>query len=184
VITIMENSLPDTNPRGIPRTPFIANIEEFMKNQESADVVLKRMQDNYSKYKFMEMSLTKSKQNLHNKIPEIKSTLEMVKLLKGKQESGETLQTHFELSDNLFTSASVQPSIVYLWLGANVMVEYSFEEAIFLLTNNVVNAEKNLDNLKEDLDFLKDQITTTEVNIARIFNFDVKQRRQKKISVV
>jgi hypothetical protein len=76
------------------------------------------------------------------------------------------------------------------------MVEYSFDEAIALLTNNVLNAEKNLSNLVEDLDFLKDQITTSEVSIlhqillfsftivdiARIFNFDVKQRRSKKIT--
>ncbi len=44
-------------------------------------------------------------------------------------------------------------------------VEYSFDEAIALLTNNLVNAERNLNNLIEDLDFLKDQITTTEVSI-------------------
>jgi len=172
--------IPETNPRGIPRTPFIANIEEFMKNQDGADIVLKRMQDNYSKYKFMEMSLTKNKASLQSKIPDIKSTLEMVKMLKKKKEASETLDTHFELSDNIFANATVKPSNVCLWLGANVMVEYSFEEAITLLTNNLSAAETNLNNLIEDLDFLKDQITTTEVNIARIFNFDVKQRRRVK----
>jgi hypothetical protein len=75
-----------------------ANIEDFMKNQESADFVLKRMQDNYrcslflvsdieicSKYKFMEMSLSKNKQTLISKLPEIRNTLEMVKTLKDKK---------------------------------------------------------------------------------------------------
>jgi hypothetical protein len=60
---------------------------------------------------------------------------------------------------------------------ANVMVEYTFEEAIALLTKNVDNCRANLRTIEKDLDFIKDQITTTEVNIARIFNFDVKQRR-------
>lgn len=45
------------------------------------------------------------------------------------------------------------------------MVEYSFEEALTLLTKNLENAEINLRELNEDLDFLKDQITTTEVSI-------------------
>jgi len=175
---------PETNPRGIPRTPFIANIEDFMKNQDSADLVLKKMQDNYSKYKFMEMSLNKNKTTLKSKIPDIRSTLDMVKMLKKKKEKGEVLTTNFELSDNIYANAVVKPSNVCLWLGANVMVEYSFDEAISLLSNNLTSAEKNLSNLVEDLDFLKDQITTTEVNIARIFNFDVKQKRTKKASIV
>jgi len=59
------------------------------------------------------------------------------------------------------------------------MVEYSFEEARSLLTKNMAGATKTLQTIEEDLNFLKDQITTTEVNIARIFNFDVKQRRQR-----
>ena len=32
--------------------------------------------------------------------------------------------------------------------------------------------------VEEDLSFLRDQIITTEVNIARIFNFDVRRRRK------
>lgn len=60
------------------------------------------------------------------------------------------------------------------------MVEYTFDEALQLLTKNLESAEYNLRELNEDLEFLKDQITTTEVNIARIFNYDVKQRRLKK----
>ncbi|KUF89105.1 hypothetical protein AM588_10002043 [Phytophthora nicotianae] len=34
--------------------------------------------------------------------------------------------------------------------------------------------------IEEDLSFLRDQIITTEVNIARIFNHDVRRRRQEK----
>ncbi len=45
------------------------------------------------------------------------------------------------------------------------MVEYSFEEATVLLSNNLEAADKNLKSLEEDIGFLKDQITTTEVSI-------------------
>lgn len=34
--------------------------------------------------------------------------------------------------------------------------------------------------IEEDLSFLRDSIITTEVNIARIFNYDVRRRRQEK----
>jgi len=60
------------------------------------------------------------------------------------------------------------------------MVEYSFGEAVALLTKNLEGAKKTISTIEEDLNFLKDQITTTEVNIARIFNYGVKQRRQAR----
>ena len=53
---------------------------------------------------------------------------------------------------------------------ANVMLEYTYEEALDLLTNNLKNAVDTVDSLDTDLDFIKDQITTTEVNIARVYN--------------
>ena len=50
------------------------------------------------------------------------------------------------------------------------MVEYNFEEALVLLEKNLSNAQSRLQSTEEDINFLKDQITTTEVNIARIYN--------------
>jgi len=50
------------------------------------------------------------------------------------------------------------------------MLEYTYEEALELLTNNLANAIETVDSLDTDLDFIKDQITTTEVNIARVYN--------------
>ncbi len=47
--------------------------------------------------------------------------------------------------------------------GANVMLEYSFDEAHALLEKNAANAREQLSTLKEDHTFLKEQITITEV---------------------
>lgn len=75
------------------------------------------------------------------------------------------LTTHFELSDSLYAEACIrQPRAVGIWLGANVMVEYSFEEAIELLQKNLATAQKSLKEVEEDLDFLKEQITVVEVS--------------------
>lgn len=47
------------------------------------------------------------------------------------------------------------------------MLEYDIDEAESLLEKNLATATKNLDSLEEDLDFLRDQFTTTEVSILK-----------------
>lgn len=50
------------------------------------------------------------------------------------------------------------------------MLEYSIKEAEALLSKNLNTAQKNLKEIEEDLGFLRDQYTTTEVSILqRIF---------------
>jgi len=53
-------------------------------------------------------------------------------------------------------------------------------QAIELLDRNLAEAKKTLKELIEDQGLLRDQITTTEVNMARVFNWDVKERRKLK----
>lgn len=57
------------------------------------------------------------------------------------------------------------------------MLEYPVAEAAELLTSKLETALKTLGNTDEDLVYLRDQITTMEVNTARVYNWDVKQRR-------
>ena len=52
-----------------------------------------------------------------------------------------------------------------LFLQANVMLEYSISEAETLLSKNLNAARKNLAEIEQDLGFLRDQYTTTEVSI-------------------
>ena len=67
-----------------------------------------------------------------------------------------------------------------LWLGANVMVEYSLDDAEELLKKNKESAEKNVQQIAFDLGYLRDQMTITEVTMARLYNWDVKRRKEKK----
>ena len=59
------------------------------------------------------------------------------------------------------------------------MLEYPIKEAIDLLSANLGSAESILSQVLEDLDTLKDQITTIEVGMARVYNWDVQERRKK-----
>lgn len=58
------------------------------------------------------------------------------------------------------------------------MLEYSLPEAEALLVKNLEQARNALSLVDDDLGFLRDQTTTTEVSMARVYNWDVK-RRQK-----
>jgi len=60
------------------------------------------------------------------------------------------------------------------------MLEYTLDEASDLLKENADGAKKLMKQLEHDLDFLRDQVTTTEVNMARVYNWDVKRRQSKK----
>ena len=62
---------------------------------------------------------------------------------------------------------------VALWLGAGVSVEYPLPEAQALLEANEAAARRNIGANGEDLDFVRDCITTTQVSISRVYNWDV-----------
>ncbi|NXG67836.1 PFD3 protein, partial [Hemiprocne comata] len=107
---------------------------------------------------------------LKSQIPEIKQTLEILKHMQKKKDSTNPMETRFLLADNLYCKASVPPTDkVCLWLGANVMLEYDIDEAQALLEKNLSTATRNLDLLEEELDFLRDQFTTTEVSILSFY---------------
>ena len=61
------------------------------------------------------------------------------------------------------------------------MLSYPPSEARQLLSDKLDNATATLSNSKSDLLFLREQITTTEVNIARLYNHDVKLRRERRL---
>uniref|UniRef100_A0A8C8DD33 von Hippel-Lindau binding protein 1 n=1 Tax=Oryzias sinensis TaxID=183150 RepID=A0A8C8DD33_9TELE len=113
------------------------DVDFFMKQpgNETADTVLRRLDEQYQKYKYMELNLSQKKLRLKNQIPQITQTLEILRHMQKKK--------------------------------ANVMLEYDIDEAQALLEKNLSTASRNLETLEDDLDFLRDQFTTTEVSILQ-----------------
>lgn len=148
------------------------------ENNGNVDEVLKRLDQQHAKYKFMELNLLSKKRRLLTQVPELKRSLTMIEKL---EKQSDEFETQFLLSDQIFAKAIIPPTQnVFLWLGANVMLEYTLEDAKKLLSDNISTATKNLNCVEHDLDFLRDQFTTTEVNMARVFNWDVKRRQAAK----
>ncbi|RKP26263.1 Prefoldin subunit-domain-containing protein [Syncephalis pseudoplumigaleata] len=168
-------------PRGALSIPASEDVSAFLQEREgSAEAGLRMLQEvlsarhtiadasNDSKYRFMENSMQQRKRSLLSKIPEIQKTLQMAQYLEERKSNNvaEPMSVQYELHDTLYASARVQPrDTVYLWLGANVMLEYPIAEAISMLTEKLSAAQLKLSHTEEDLEFLRDQITVTEVSI-------------------
>ncbi|KAK1061077.1 peptide chain release factor 1 [Friedmanniomyces endolithicus] len=164
-----------TNPRGIPLAPFVDKVEDYVSSRSDVEGCLKSFQEMISKYQYMEANTSRRAVGLRDKIPDIDKTLET--------EDAEPLESFFELNDTLYAKAEIpKTEEVYLWLGANVMLSYPLPEAETLLQSKLEAAQLSLENCDEDLDFLREQITTMEVATARVYNWDVNERRKEKAS--
>ncbi|KAK2394720.1 Prefoldin subunit 3 [Trifolium repens] len=173
-----------TERRGIPGAQFVEDVQTYL-NQLGLDVnsALAFLQERLQQYKVVEMKLLAQQRELQAKIPDIEKCLEVVATLQAKKGTGEELIADFEVSEGIYSRASIEETdSVCLWLGANVMLEYSLEEATALLQKNLDNARASLEVLVADLLFLRDQTTITQVTIARVYNWDVHQRRTQQVA--
>ncbi|GAA5850131.1 hypothetical protein JCM3766R1_006937 [Sporobolomyces carnicolor] len=172
----------ETNPRGIPKAAFIESVPDFIGGPDGdAESALKALEESLAKYRLMESSQLNRRESLEDKIPELGRTVDMVKVLIDKRDHDAQLETTFELSDTLYAKGVVERvDHVYVWLGASTMLSYPLDEALSLLTDKLSTAERALVDVREDLAWLRDQITVCEVGIARVYNWDVQRRRERR----
>ena len=136
----------------------------------------------HSKYKLMESQLEEGRARARSQVPELEASLSSLDMLERKAAAGETATTFYNLSDVVYVPARIVPrDLVAVWMGAGVMLEYSYGEARELLSQQLAAAGTKMATNSADLAFLRDQIITTEVNIARTYNFSVKEARRKKL---
>ena len=161
---------------------FVVAPDPPAEQDKAADLVMRELQEKFQTFKLLESRLLQSRARMMGKVPHIEKAIEMVALLLEKETSAEQITVDFELSDQVYTKATINKGTqtVYLWLGANVMVEYSLTEAKGLLEQNRINANANIANHEKDLNFVRDSITTLEVSLARVYNWDVMQRAKAK----
>lgn len=157
----------------VPEIPAFSNPDDGM-------VVLAAFKERLSKYNFVFESLFSQKRHLLKKLPEIQSALESAQFIQSKRGCGE-LSTMYPLTENCHAEATIEPGEkVFVWLGANVMVEYTVEDAIALLNKGKTDAESSLVAVERDIRSLRDCITTSEVRIATIHNRIVVMRQAAK----
>jgi len=170
-----------TNPRGIPYAPFVDKVEDYVATRADVEPTLRGFQEMIAKYQFMEQNLQRRVAGLKDKMPDIQKTLDTVQFLQLRKDETDPIETTFELNETLHAKAQIPPTDeVYIWLGANVMLSYPIEEAEQLLSQKLNAAKTSLSNCEEDLDFLREQITTMEVATARVYNYGVVLDRKEK----
>lgn len=123
------------------------------ENDSNADKVLRKLDEQHSKYKMMDYSIGGRRRRLKQQIPDLLKSLDMIEVLKKQTDDQET---QFLLSEQVFLKTVIPPTkTVCLWLGANVMLEYPLDEAEVLLRQNMETAAQNLKCLEYDQDFLR-----------------------------
>lgn len=70
-----------SNPRGIPKAFFVANVDEFMQGRKNADEPIHEFEEQYKKYKFMEANTIQRKKQVASKLPELNATIDMLDYL-------------------------------------------------------------------------------------------------------
>jgi prefoldin subunit 5 len=142
------------------------------------DQELTNLQSRLNGYRMVESRLQQERLRLSSKMPDIARSLDQVHLLLEKKEAQEPVTLDFEVTDHVYAKAKIDnPQSVLLWLGANVMLEYSLEEAKELLSGQRDKASGMLEDAREKGTWLKNQMTTAEVLTARIYNYDIQKKK-------
>lgn len=149
----------------------------YLGDKDSGEV-LNKFEETLLNYKRMFTSLEARRNSLEETLQEFNQMREYLTLMKTK----ESLSLRFQLVESVSGYATVsKPQSVNVWLGANCMVQFSLEECEAFVKEKLEKCKHNLSVTKSDLFFLKEQITTMEVSIARIYNYQVKLRKQKQV---
>lgn len=77
--------IPETNPRGIPRAPFVDRVEDYCTTRADVEKTMQKFQEMISKYQYMELNQQKRAAGLREKMPDIQKTLDTVQFLKTRK---------------------------------------------------------------------------------------------------
>jgi prefoldin subunit 5 len=200
ILLTLDDVTDGKSPRGIPAAKFVEDVQSFSLQfipPASAEHMIGAYTELYQRYKRYESVFLQKKARLEDKIPELEKSLALIRHLLHHQQQqkeqhdgndndgdgseGALCTVRYSLAESVYGRADVDTSDnkVNLWLGANVMLEYTYDEAIAFLQQNLNQATKDVDQLQSDIGFVRDQIVTSEVTMSRIYNWDVRRKREE-----
>ena len=165
----------------IPKAIILENIDDYLETKKlNLDEASETIKEDFRKYKIMEESFSVQKAKMQESIADYKKSLAALEMLdEEKKKNKKSIELTYKLDENIYAKSVVEDfDKVCVWLGANVMVEYGREEAKEMLLKNLKNIERVYGEVDEELGFIQDQITTTEVNLAHLHNFSIQQQQQ------
>eukprot|EP01024_Parvocaulis_polyphysoides_P045890 TRINITY_DN4301_c1_g1_i7.p3 TRINITY_DN4301_c1_g1~~TRINITY_DN4301_c1_g1_i7.p3 ORF type:complete len:177 (-),score=14.72 TRINITY_DN4301_c1_g1_i7:213-743(-) len=160
------------------KATYIEDIETYLGDR-SVDTTIQQVNDNYEHLKLYENKLLQRRIHLQTKLPDLQKALNIVEHMINQQDQDQEMVVDYGLAEHVFAQARLKNTkTVNLWLGANVMLEYQLEDAKQVLESNSQNCRTSLESNRKELDRVKDAITTSEVNIARIHNYGVEKKKK------
>jgi len=178
--------LKDVNPRGIPKALFIdLNDTKITSNLE---LTVANIQQNLQKYEYMLKSKDQQLKSITDITKDIKTNSKVIDTLIAQNaddsddEDGEFQDIQYELEDGLFAFASIPKksttNTVSLWLGSGILMEFTYEEAQQILSEKSAVYTNKINEIMEDIEFLREQITTLQVNMSKVYNYSILQKRK------
>lgn len=178
--------LKDVNPRGIPKALFIdLNDTKITSNLE---LTVANVQQNLQKYEYMLKSKDQQLKSITDITKDIKTNSKVIDTLIAQNaddsddEDGEFKDIQYELEDGLFAFASIPKksttNTVSLWLGSGILMEFTYEEAQQILSEKSAVYTNKINEIMEDIEFLREQITTLQVNMSKVYNYSILQKRK------
>ena len=178
--------LKDVNPRGIPKALFIdLNDTKITSNLE---LTVANVQQNLQKYEYMLKPKDQQLKSITDITKDIKTNSKVIDTLIAQNaddsddEDGEFQDIQYELEDGLFAFASIPKksttNTVSLWLGSGILMEFTYEEAQQILSEKSAVYTNKINEIMEDIEFLREQITTLQVNMSKVYNYSILQKRK------
>ncbi|CAD5207888.1 unnamed protein product [Bursaphelenchus xylophilus] len=166
--------------QGVPKADVIEDVPEYLKRKGlELDAATKEIQELYGKYKTVENAIQERRSRLLANLPDFENSLNYIETAKAAKEKGKTeLRMLYKLDENAYQRAKIDDlEKVVLLLGSNTFAEFTLDEAKELLTSNINGINRVMELLKEELNWVRDQITTCEVSIAHLYNYGVVQKK-------
>lgn len=163
--------------------------KEYLKGKNPQVEIIKLREINM-KYNAMKNFLEKRKEKTEQKIDELNESILVVRSVEKRQkmereninENKKGLELFMPLEETLYVKGEMNPAhTIYIWLGANVMVELEFDEALNLLNSHLDRAHSIYKQMVEESEYMRKQVEIANANLAAVIFYLDRNKREKLI---
>lgn len=184
----------EKGPLGIPLAPFASDVLDLLSlppyGGGTIDSTMFKLKELLMKYQVMEQNLLRQRQSVEMAKQEMDRSIDAVRMITNSDsDDNENIRSkegvtecsyEFECADTLLCSAIItDTSKVGIMLEKDKAVYLSPSEALTFIKKRLGEFEIQAQQIEEALYFLREQVTTMEVNMARLHNLRVEQGRTK-----
>lgn len=163
--------------------------KEYLEGKDPKVEIVKLREINM-KYNAMKNFLEKRKEKTEQKIDELNESILVVRGVEKKQkmareninENKKALELFMPLEETLYVKGEMNLAhTIYIWLGANVMVELKFDEALNLLNSHLDRAHNLYKQMVEESEYMRKQVEIANANLAAVIIYLDQNKKEELI---